>query len=172
MKGFQNYAGRGIAMCAEWRDDFLRFLADMGPCPANYTIERIDNDGDYTPQNCRWASRQEQARNTRRVRWLTMNGQTKMLSDWARDLGISPQTLTKRLARGWELTDALTLDTRTDQTRLTNRYLEFRGERLCVAEWAKRLHLGPALQARLHWGWSVERALSTPLRKRRKNRRK
>lgn len=63
--GYRNYGGRGIAMCQEWRDDFARFLADMGPCPAGLTLDRINNDGNYEPGNCRWATRSVQAKNKR-----------------------------------------------------------------------------------------------------------
>lgn len=111
---YRHYGGRGIYVCDRWQDPdvgLLHFLDDMGPRPKGYWIERIDNDGPYSPENCRWADKREQDQNKRNNRWLTANGQTMILSDWARQLGCPPQIISVRLRRGWSVERALTTPT-------------------------------------------------------------
>jgi hypothetical protein len=110
---FHNYGERGITICPEWKTSFTAFLADMGlkPTPA-HTIERIDNNLGYTPENCTWADRFQQAENRRNTRWLTHNGITKSLSQWAQERNIRRETLRVRLdLYHWTLERALTTPT-------------------------------------------------------------
>lgn len=105
---YRHYGGRGILVCERWRK-FANFFADMGERPSGMTLERIDNDKGYSPDNCKWATRIEQANNTRRNRMLTLNGQTMNVSDWARHLGIPYGRLNTRLNElGWSEERALT----------------------------------------------------------------
>lgn len=103
---YQHYGGRGILVCERWLD-FENFYADMGKAPASLSLDRIDNEKGYSPDNCRWATGKEQCRNTRRNCHLTLNGTTKTVIEWAEYLGVSPKTLYTRKASGW--TDERTL---------------------------------------------------------------
>lgn len=112
---YQNYGGRGIYVCQHWQDSFATFYEDMGEPPPNTTLDRIDNDGPYSAENCRWASPTIQRLNSRNVRWITFGGETRTLKQWATHLGIVPATLSSRINQyGWSIEDAFTrpIDTR------------------------------------------------------------
>jgi len=95
---WSRYGGRGIKVCARWENDFNAFLSDMGEAPPGLSLDRFpDNNGNYEPSNCRWATKSQQARNTRRNRFLTYNGETFTLTEWAEKLGINPKHLHKRI---------------------------------------------------------------------------
>lgn len=103
-----NYGGRGISVCDRWRS-FSQFLADVGARPsAKHSIDRINNDGNYEPGNVRWATRSEQNRNHRRLRMLTLNGETHCVVEWAERTGLPERTIRSRLQLGWSALDALT----------------------------------------------------------------
>ena len=95
---FLNYGGRGIGVCAAWRDSFQAFLIDMGRRPSPFhSIDRIDTNGDYGPNNCRWATASVQANNRRHTVRVTAQGLTLTISEWAGRLGIKSGTLKSRL---------------------------------------------------------------------------
>lgn len=105
--GFARYGGRGIKVCDRWLS-FENFIADMGERPLGKTLDRIDGDGNYEPNNCRWATSAEQRRNTRANTLLTYSGETKTLAEWADKLGIKRHTLRFRYVRkGWSAERAL-----------------------------------------------------------------
>ncbi len=105
---YRLWGGRGIKVCDAWKD-FKTFYADMGDRPVGMTLDRIDNEGDYDPTNCRWASQKEQQRNRRDNVFLTLEGRTATLTEWANRIGISKVTLCARLTRyGWSVERALT----------------------------------------------------------------
>ena len=98
-KTLEGYGGRGISVCARW-SDFENFLEDMGEPPPGHTLDRKDNDGDYTPDNCRWATRSTQQQNQRRTVRITHKGQTLTIPEWASATGIPKATITSRYYRG------------------------------------------------------------------------
>lgn len=106
---YENYGGRGISVCDRWRESFENFYADMGPRPSpKHSLDRINNDGNYEPSNCRWTTPDVQARNTRTNVNLTFNGKTQTISEWTRELGFERETLRRRIALGWPVEDAFT----------------------------------------------------------------
>ena len=110
-KGYSNYGGRGIKVCERWLHSFENFLADMGPKPSPaHSIDRYpDNNGNYEPKNCRWATRTEQSFNKRTNRLIQHNGETLPLSVWAGRTGMKRETIADRLAHGWTISDTLTI---------------------------------------------------------------
>lgn len=105
---YRRYGGRGIKVAPEW-DDFTTFLADMGPQPQGMVLDRIDNDGPYSPSNCRWATFKQSMRNTSRNRFVTVFGRTACVAEWAEDFGVPKMTIIHRLNRGWDAEAAVTL---------------------------------------------------------------
>lgn len=103
---YKDYGGRGIFVCERWRN-FQLFYKDMGDPPKGYSIDRIDNNGNYEPGNCRWASRKTQGLNKRTNRSTTFSGRTQTLSQWAAELKIDQSKIAYRLNMGWSAELAL-----------------------------------------------------------------
>lgn len=101
---YKNYGGRGITICKRWAD-YKLFIKDMGRCPDGYTIERIDNNKGYSPNNCKWASCKEQARNRRTTRLLSNGAVTMCLKDWSSLLNVQERVLRKYLKDGNSIND-------------------------------------------------------------------
>lgn len=104
---YSNYGGRGIWADIRWHL-YANFLADMGERPDGMTLGRIDNDRGYGPTNCRWETLSQQARNTRRTRYLEFNGERLPLVTWAEKVGLTNDALQHRLSSGWSVERALT----------------------------------------------------------------
>lgn len=96
----KNYAGRGIRVSDRWKS-FEPFLEDMGERPVGASLDRIDNNGNYEPSNCRWASPKQQARNKRTNRLLTIGGKTQCMSAWAEEADVDYVLVKERIRRGW-----------------------------------------------------------------------
>jgi len=108
-KSYKNYGGRGICICKAWLK-FENFLKDMGEKPDGLTLDRIDNNGDYCKENCRWATRQQQNTNYRRNRMITINNQTKCITEWCDIFGLNRQTVYGRLRRGCSIQETFELE--------------------------------------------------------------
>lgn len=105
-RDYRYYGAIGIRVCARWAS-FERFLADMGEPGRGMTPERRNVRGNYAPGNCRWVTRAAQARNTRRNVWLRYRGQRRLLTDWARKIGLAHSVVAYRLSRGWPIARVL-----------------------------------------------------------------
>lgn len=155
---YHNYGARGILVCERW-GEFEVFLADMGVRPAGMTIDRIDNDGNYEPGNCRWADAWTQCNNTRVNRHVVVGGETLTMAQAADGYGIKNDIVWGRLNRGWSVERALVAVVRP------------KARNCCIggvsALAAERGMSAQTLYARLRLGWTRERALSTPVAVRR-----
>ena len=163
-KRWNRYGGRGIKVCQRWLDSYENFLEDMGRRPSSkYSLDRRDNDGPYSPENCRWATLSEQARNRVNTHMLSYLGETLSEAEWADRTGIKLSTISSRIMQGWPVELALTLPADRESVRLRQtRLLTFDGATLSVNGWGERLGISPnTIQFRIQQGWSVERVLST-----------
>lgn len=106
-KHYKNYGGRGIKVCEEW-NTFDKFLLDMGPRPEkSYSLDRIDVNGNYCKENCKWSSRYTQDRNRRSSVYLEYKGKTYILQDLANIVNLNQQTIQKRLKKGMSVEEAI-----------------------------------------------------------------
>lgn len=103
---YKHYGARGIKVCERWHN-FDFFWQDMGPRPSGYSLERVDNNGDYEPSNCKWATQLEQVNNRRTSRLEWLNGRVQTLAQWCREYNRNQRLVNHRLSRGWSLIDAL-----------------------------------------------------------------
>lgn len=109
---FADYGGRGISVCDRWLNSFENFLADMGDRPHGHSIDRINNDGPYSPANCRWVSRTEQQRNQRRTRRVWIEGQEYTVAELAERSGLKTDTIAERAKKGLTLAEILSPEKR------------------------------------------------------------
>jgi len=184
---YHRYGGRGITYQENW-NKFENFFADMGIMPEpGLTLERIDNDGNYTKENCRWATRKEQTRNRggkNATRLYTFDGKTMCVADWAQEIGISRQALLKRLNKGWPLEIALSPEkhdggdrskhvtptespTKGKTVRNKNaKYITIDGVTKTYREWEIEKNLSKGLiSKRLSQGCTPYEAVTNPIKK-------
>lgn len=112
-KDYGRYGGRGISVCDSWNSSFESFLKDMGERPSpKHSLDRIDNDGNYEPGNCRWTTQQVQIENRSITVWLTANGRRRTITQWCRHLGGGDSLVRDRLKAGWTEEEALSAPAR------------------------------------------------------------
>jgi len=158
---YKNYGARGITVCARWKD-FANFLADMGPKPVGKSLDRINNDGNYEPSNCHWATPIQQGNNTRANRHVEVQGEKLTIAQCARRFGLTPMTIKYRLRRG---DSDLTRPALKDSAPKFYTYAE---QSLKLSEWARKVGIRKGLlELRLSRGWTFSRAIETPLQRKR-----
>ena len=154
----EGYQKKGIIVCDEWKDDFVAFQswAMANGYASNLSIDRINNDGNYEPANCRWVTMEQQARNTSSNVWISFNGKTMLLTDWAVQIGISISTLRERLAK-YGIEKALSMPKHEWQ-----KVAGPDGVTDTVCGWAKRLGINQnTLRERIE-KHGIEKALTMP----------
>jgi hypothetical protein len=106
-KAFADYGGRGIKVCERWKNSFQAFADDMGIRPEKHSLDRIDNDGDYTPENCRWSDRKTQQRNQRRAVYVMIEGARYRAIELAEKAGLKTDTVVERAAQGLSMAEVI-----------------------------------------------------------------
>ena len=154
---FKDYGGRGITVCERWKK-FENFLEDMGDPPTKMTLERINVNGNYEPKNCRWATRMEQGKNKRNNSFITFNGETKHLAEWAREKKMWHGTIRNRINKGWSIEKVFS----KRNFHAGKKYLIYKGKEFSVKECAKINNLdSTTVHWRLNNGWTVEDIFET-----------
>jgi hypothetical protein len=159
-KDYPSYGGRGIKVCDDWLDP-NKFIADMGLKPTKkHTLDRIDNNGNYEPKNCRWASPLEQSHNKRNNRNLTAYGETLCMAEFSRKYNIPQTTIMRRLAKG--MTAEQIIET---PIRAIGETLTYNGITKKLNDWAKDLGLTRrSIKNRLLSGWEMKDIVNKPSR--------
>jgi len=159
---YHRYGGRGIRVCDIWENDYdaFREWAIENGYDESLSIDRIDNDGNYEPSNCRWVDMLTQQRNKSNNRYIEIDGVKKTTSEWCELYNINLHTFYGRIREGWSDEDAL----KTPSKGKRNLDFEYNGVTKSIPQWAKEYGIGKTtLKYRLFAGWSIEDALNTPI---------
>lgn len=157
---YKYYGARGIVVCDEWKNDYIAFAtwARNNGYKDNLSLDRIDVNGNYTPENCRWTDRKTQANNKRNNVYLTVNGETHTRTEWAKKMGISESIIFVRQQKGWSDEKAV-LTPVEDNTH----YITINGETHSCGEWERIKGLGcGTINTRIRRGWNEVEAVTYP----------
>lgn len=155
---YKYYGGKGVTICDEWLLSFENFFdwAINNGYNENLTIDRIDSEKEYSPDNCKWSTKKEQAYNRSMSVGLTLNGRTMYMTEWAEELGIDKKTLSWRYNNGWSDEEILTRPRDYKENKLT-----LNGETHSMSEWSRITGIKVAtISYRMKKGWSVEDTLT------------
>ena len=157
---YKYYGGKGIRICDEWTESFDNFYhwTLLNGYREGLSIDRINVNGNYSPENCRWATMKEQARNRTNTVLVEYNGKKMTLREWSEELNISLSTITKRKHNGYS--DKEIIEGKPKRKRGANIYLQYNEESLTIKEWSKKLDIKEStIRTRLDRGWNTEDSL-------------
>jgi hypothetical protein len=164
---YNDYGGRGIKVCEQWHSEegFDNFIENMSGKPAkDFSLDRINVNGDYEPANCRWADNLQQANNRRDNHFIVVNGEKGSISEMARKYNMNKERIRYRLKRGWSPEDACIVQ--TNKRKSNDIIVTYKGVSKRLSEYAKDYGVGfSTLKHRLKIGWTVEKTLTTPVKK-------
>jgi hypothetical protein len=157
-KKLTGYQNKGIIVCDRWLHSFENFLEDMGKCPENFSLDRIDNDKTYCPENCRWTDDSTQTKNRGNFNLVyTYNGKTQVLKDWAKEFNIKYITLYLRITRS-----KLSFEEAISEDPFKN-LIEYQSKKQTLKEWSKELNIDyQVLVDRKYRGWTIEKMFTEP----------
>lgn len=167
---YNKYGGRGITICDEWLNDFRNFYkwSMANGYKENLTIDRIDGNKGYSPENCRWVDQEEQQNNRSNNHLITYKGETKTLAQWAKELNIKESTIRSRIRYGWSIDKIFEtpINNNAVNRKARIKLITYNNETKTLTEWAKEYNIPyKTLYARLARGWEFSKALTTPLSK-------
>lgn len=170
---YKNYGERGIRVCDEWlgKDGAKHFAKwayangfNENKRQTEQSLDRIDVNGNYCPENCRFVDAITQSNNKTDNFLIEFNGETDTLANWSKRTGIKQGTIAWRLKRGWSVERALTATIKQTKPTGEKHFIEYKGESRTIAEWARKLDFPyHTLSKRINSGWSIERALEMPI---------
>jgi hypothetical protein len=148
-----SYQNKQVIVCEQWKNNFDKFLEDMGKCPEGYSLDRIDNNGNYEPSNCRWSDNSTQSKNRGTFnKVFTYAGKSMVLKDWAKELNINYTTLYQRIYRS-----GLSFEKAIEEDPF-NVFLEYNNEIKSLDEWSKITGIPKStISDRKRRGWAVNR---------------